>query len=244
MRTTRYTLPLLVWGLLAQLAPLIPSASFADRVTPIHLGPPVATKPPTLPDNAFAMPLVRQQQDYSCGPAAMSAVLQYFGVWKGREQELYKLLETSTIHGTLPENLALGARHFGLTATVEQLMTVEKLRALLAEGKTVILELQAWREPAKPQKRWRDTWADGHYVVLIGMDAEFAYCMDPSTEGAYTYLPLRELIERWHDINEVRQDPAKQRDLQLGVVIGSKSGRPANVNGTPRPATRRLVRLD
>lgn len=234
----RHTLPLLVLSLLA----LLPQAAgLADRGPQARPAPAIATpKPPPLPERVLAVPLVRQQADYSCGPAAMSAVLQYFGVWQGREQELYKILDTSTKDGTLPENLAVGARHFGLTATVEQQMTVQRLRALLGEGKTVILELQAWRAPDQPKKPWRDTWGDGHYVVLIGMDGEFAYCMDPSTENAYTYLPLGELVERWHDINEVRKDPAKQRDLQLGVVIGSKNGRPA----ISSPATRSLVRLD
>lgn len=242
MRKTRHTLPLLAWGLIALCAT---STSLAERTISTPSATTVSTaKAPLLPERVLGLPLVRQQADYSCGPAAMSSILQYFGVWKGREQDLYKLLETSTENGTLPENLALGARHFGLTATVEQLMTVQRLRTLLGEGKTVILELQAWRDPKQPMKPWRDTWGDGHYVVLIGMDGAFAYCMDPSMEGAYTYLPLDELVERWHDINEVRKDPAKQRDLQLGVIIGGKPGSKNQRPGKDRPATRRLERLD
>jgi len=194
---------------------------------------------PALPSQVLAVPLVRQEEDFSCGPAALSSVLKYFRVWDGREQQLYKLLETSAEQGTLPENLAQGARRFGLTAAVEKLMTIDRLRALLDGGRLVILELQAWRDDEGPMLPWSETWDDGHYVVLVGLDETFAYFMDPSTRGAYTYLPLVELLERWHDRNVVRKDPREQHDFQLGVVIGGPVQRAPR-----RPATRRLLRLD
>jgi hypothetical protein len=226
-------------GLFATLAPttwpVAPTSLALAKQTP----KPAAK--PLLPERALGVPLVRQQQDYSCGPAAMSGVLQFFGVWKGKEQELYKILETSTTEGTLPENLALGARHFGLIADVEQPMTIERLRTLVGQGKLVILELQAWREGTRKRLPWRDDWDDGHYVVLVGIDRDFAYFMDPSTSDAYTFMPLGELPERWHDINQTRKDPAKQRDLQLGVVIGASPGAGAKV---AKPATRKLKRLE
>lgn len=201
-------------------------------------GPAEAQKP-MLPTRSLSVPITQQEEDYSCGPAALRAALKYFGAWHGPEQQLYKLLETTKEHGTLPENLALGARHFGLTAMVEQLMTVERLRTLVQNGKLVILELQAWRDAERPNIPWRDTWDDGHYVVLIGLDEEYAYFMDPSTGGAYTYLPLGELIERWHDKNPIRKDPREQHDIQLGVVIAGQAR-----SAPLRPATRRLLRLD
>jgi ABC-type bacteriocin/lantibiotic exporter with double-glycine peptidase domain len=118
-------------------------------------------------------------------------------------------------------------------------MTVARLREHLSLGKIIILELQAWRNTEGPSVAWRDNWNDGHYVVLVALDAEYAYFMDPSTSSAYTYLPLPELIERWHDLNPVRRDPREHRDIQLGVIIGG-SGRRA----PGKPATRRLLRLD
>jgi predicted double-glycine peptidase len=197
---------------------------------------------PVLPQHVLNVPIVRQEEDYSCGPAALRAILQYYGLFSGREQQLYKLLDTSTEQGTLPENIALGARRFGLSATIEQWMTIDRLRSLNSAGKLVILELQAWRDDDRPTSPWRDTWDDGHYVVLIGLDAEFAYFMDPSTGDAYTYLPLGELLERWHDYNPIRKDPREHRDIQLGVVI-SGAGRPGH-RFPARPSTRRVTRLD
>lgn len=194
---------------------------------------------PTLPRQALGVPLSRQQTSYSCGPAALRSVLQYFGVFDGPEQALYRVVNASVEEGTLPEDLAAGARHFGLSVTVEPLMTLGRLRLHLGLGKLVIVQLQAWREPARKSLPWREIWEDGHYVVLIALDDEFAYFMDPSTSGAYTYVPLRELVERWHDINPIRPIPLEPVDLQLGVVIGDMVRRAA-----PRPVVKSLIQLE
>lgn len=195
--------------------------------------------PKALPRHALGVPLVRQQTGYSCGPAALAAVLKYFGVWDGPEQQLYKLVHTSVEEGTLPEDLAAGARHFGLSAAVEPLMTVERLRLHLGLGKLVIVQLQAWRDGERKALPWRQVWDDGHYVVLVGLDDGFAYFMDPSTSSAYTYVPLGELMERWHDVNQIRAAPLTPYDLQLGVVIGQVSRRVA-----PKAVVRSLIPLE
>ena len=203
---------------------------------------PVAhARAPALPRQALGVPLSRQQTPYSCGPAVLRSVLQYFGVWDGPEQELYRIVNASVEEGTLPEELAAGARHFGLTATVtdEPLMTLERLRLHLGLGKLVIVQLQAWRDAPRKSMQWREVWEDGHYVVLVGLDEEYAYFMDPSTSGAYTYVPLRELVERWHDVNPIRPVPLEPVDLQLGVVIGDVLRR-----ARPRAVVRTLIQLE
>jgi predicted double-glycine peptidase len=198
-----------------------------------------AAQKPVLPPSALAVPIVEQEEDFSCGPAAIRAILKYFAVWEGEEELLYKVFNTTREHGTLPEHMARGMGRFGLAATVETQMTIDRLRDLLAFGKLVILELQAWRDAERPTIAWKDTWDDGHYVVLIALDEEFAYFMDPSTTGAYTYLPIGELLERWHDYNPIRSQPREHRDWQLGVIISGGARRvPA------RTPTRRLLRLD
>ena len=101
-------------------------------MAPPGLPPPASAQahPPTLPRHALGVPLSRQQTGYSCGPAALRSVLKYFGVWDGPEQQLYKIVHTSVEEGTLPEDLAAGARHFGLSAAVEPLMTIDGLPPL------------------------------------------------------------------------------------------------------------------
>ncbi len=194
---------------------------------------------PALPRQALGVPLSRQQTSYSCGPAVLRSVLKYFGVWDGPEQALYRIVNASVEEGSLPEDLAAGARHFGLSAAVEPRMTVARLRLHLGLGKLVIVQLQAWRDAPRKSAPWREVWEDGHYVVLVGLDDEFAYFMDPSTSSAYTYVPLRELLERWHDVNPIRPVPLEPVDLQLGVVIGDMVRRAA-----PRAVVRSLIPLE
>ncbi|MFO0578511.1 MAG: cysteine peptidase family C39 domain-containing protein [Polyangia bacterium] len=207
----------------------------------------MADPAPRLPPDAVAIPIVAQQTDYSCGPAALASILRHHRVWKGRERELYTLLRTHPEHGTLPEDLAAGARRFGLQAAVERNMTLERLRALLGERKLVILDVQAWPDDGRPLA-WSERWDDGHYVVLIGMDERFGFLMDPSVEGAFAYVPLDELVARWHDVN--RRTAVEELDIRLGVVIWREApaDRPATGGAvsarTGSVPPRRLVRLE
>ena len=222
------------WMLSLALLPAIAAVTDARRQADR-----TSSSTPVLPPQAFGVPLVRQQTGYSCGPAALLALLKFFGAWDGSEQQLYPILETSSADGTLPEALATGAAHFGLGASVESDMTIARLRAVLASGRLVILEFQAWRSSEQLATRWRDLWTEGHYAVLIAIDARFAYFMDPSTQGAYAFMPLSGLEERWHDVNPARPVPLEPYDRRLGVIVGSLK------RSTPQPAlTRRVLPLN
>lgn len=174
---------------------------------------------PRLPTTALRVPLVRQKTGYSCGAAATAAVLRYYGRFSGSEEALYAPLKVSQQHGTLPESIVEVLRSHGLGAEMLSAMTIADLRSAVKKKQAVILELQAWSEGAEQRRPWRERWEDGHFAVLVDLDERYAYFMDPSTSGRYTHVPLGELVDRWHDINEVRGSAAEQRDLQLGVVV-------------------------
>jgi predicted double-glycine peptidase len=61
----------------------------------------------------------------------------------------------------------------------------------------VIVALQAWPTRAVPS--WRQDWEDGHYVVVVGVDRDRIYVMDPSVHTGYGYLTRAKFLERWHD---------------------------------------------
>ena len=44
---------------------------------------------------------------------------------------------------------------------------------------------------------------DGHYSVVVAVDASFVYLMDPSTLGHYTFIARDEFDARWHDVDGV-----------------------------------------
>lgn len=189
---------------------------------------------PVLPKNYLPLPLVRQETDFSCGPAAYLSILRYWDLFSGTEEDLYPILKTTQANGTNPRNIMKAANEMGLTARLEEKVTIEKLNEAWAKGETVILDLQAWRED--PSKPWKDLWSEGHYIVLIGMDPEYLYAMDPSVSRRYGYLPLNELYERWHDF-EV-EEGKEWRNFQLAIFMKGK------VPGNPFPAPEALVRIN
>ncbi len=187
-----------------------PPASWADE-------PELLAK---LPPTALRVPIIRQGTDYSCGAAALLAVMTYWRVYDGNERDLYGILETTPADGTEPDKIESGARVFGLHAELRENMTFEDLSAALGQGWTVILDVQAWSDSSNTTP-WRDRWEDGHYVVLVGMDSRLAYLMDPSTAPGYAFVPLDELMDRWHDYENRRGHV--RRYFQAGIVIHGKT---------------------
>ena len=157
---------------------------------------------PQLPDNAATVPLVKQKTDYSCGPAALLAVLRYFGADAGAsEKDLYGELGTTSKWGTSPEPMADAASWRGLDASYEVGFSLDNLRSVLGAGGVAIVGIQAWPDSEdEVDVVWDAETGEGHYVVAIGVDAENVYCMDPSLEGAYGYMPVDEFASRWHDV--------------------------------------------
>jgi len=166
-----------------------------------------------LPAGALGVPVVEQATDYSCGPATLTAVLRYWKRPVACEQELYQPLHTTEKDGTEPFMLEKVARERGLHADYRVGASVGDLRAALAAGTTVIVDLQAWRDTRRP---WADDWDDGHYVVLVAIDGDRVYAMDPSADDGFSWLTVGELAERWHDF-EMRD--GQRRNLQHMAVF-------------------------
>lgn len=165
------------------------------------LGAAPCTSERKLPAHSLAVPLFRQATPYSCGATVLQAVLAYWGVFDGKEGELYGPLNTTEKDGTEPPAIVSVAKKYGLCAELREHVEIDELRRAIVRQDTVILDIQAWRDQSK-RLPWSETWEDGHYVVLVGIDDDSAYVMDPSTSAAYAYLPLSELVSRWHDYED------------------------------------------
>ncbi len=173
---------------------------------------------PTLPDKFLEVPLVRQTTEYSCGAAALAAILHYWRVFSGSETELFIPLGTTQNDGTAPDSIVRVAKSFGLSAEEKTRMTLDDLELAHKSGSTVILNIQAWKD--KGSSPWSLTWENGHYVVLVGLDENFIYVMDPSVSAQYGYIPHKEFLERWHDYEE--KNNVKEFNYELGIVIRGK----------------------
>jgi predicted double-glycine peptidase len=166
-----------------------------------------------------AVPTVKQETDFSCGTAVALSVLRYWQ-WDEyadvEEADLYAALRTTESDGTEPEPVAAYLRaEAKLEAEYRHGdVTLAELEAAVDAGQPPIVDLQAWRDVDRP---WRDTWDAGHYVLLVGHDAERLIVMDPSvlTPGAYAWLPRGELDERWHDLT----GPGNERVARMTIFV-------------------------
>lgn len=170
-------------------------------------------------DNETALlnlPDTRQSTEYSCGAAAMQAVLSYWGRDIG-EEDLRELLNTNSESGTYPEDIVRVARELGLQSEFEENVTLDEINASLEEGVPVIIDCQAWRSPATKES-WKDDWSDGHYMVIIGVDDQNVYFEDPYILGSRGFLSHQEFEERWHNPRGWwPEDDANQ--IHLGIFI-------------------------
>lgn len=149
---------------------------------------------------AVYVPIVRQAYDYSCGAASLASCLYYWGVWEGREPELYEPLGTDD-EGTSGEGIIEVAEKYGLLAQTKSNLNTDDLRGYLKEGYTVILSVQSWGNYTEDTD-WEKVWDDGHYVVLVGIEGQDVYLMDPSVAGSYRRMTIRELLNCWHDYSD------------------------------------------
>lgn len=164
-----------------------------------------------LAQTLLPVPDTRQSTDYSCGAAALQAVLAYYGT-EVREDQLMRQLASDPDKGTSPEALLRVARNYGLQADLRQPMQIVELQHWVEQGVPIIVCAQAWREEAG--RAWPDDWDDGHYLVVIGVDADNVYFEDPSLLGSRGRIARTEFVQRWHDV-----EADGTRYVQAGIVL-------------------------
>jgi len=182
-----------------------------------------AASPVQPPALLAGVPDVRQSTGYTCGAAALQAVLSHWGI-REREDRLVARLHSTPLQGTHPNDIVRGAREFGLKAELREGLGLEDLEAALLKGVTVIVDLQAWR--AAESKPWTELWDDGHYMVLLGMDRGNLYFEDPSLLGSRGFIPRQEFLDRWHDYEgDPPLDAGDRKYVHMAIFI--QGDRPA-----------------
>lgn len=148
--------------------------------------------------NLIQVPLTRQATDYTCGVAALQSILYYYGK-EFREDQLAEKLQADPTRGIQYPKIVEFARSLGFRVDAQTPMSLEDLKRRINGRKPVIVLIQAW--PDSPVD-WSTDWKDGHYAIALGYDADNLYLMDPSTLGHYTFIPIPEFLDRWHDADE------------------------------------------
>lgn len=148
-----------------------------------------------IPEHAIKVHVknVEQQKDYTCGAAALRAVLLYYGI-KITEREVEKLAKT-TESGTDTSDLIRAARQHNLKTKTKHNMDLHELKEWLDKKRPVIICLQQ-RGDEKKQKQLML----GHYMVVIGYDEKYLYFQDPSLrKGFRGRIEIKEFMKRWKD---------------------------------------------
>lgn len=196
-------------------------------------------------DSGRAVPLltgvpdVRQSTNYSCGAAALQAVLGYWGI-DAREGDLIADLGSDPERGTPPEAILRVAARFGLKAELREGLGLDDLAEALRRGVPPIVDIQAWTSADVRSRgfHWAEAWEDGHYVVLIGVDGENLVFEDPSLLGTRGYIPRAEFLDRWRDYEGNppygASDPGDRAYVRAAIFI----------EGTRPAAPPALTRID
>jgi predicted double-glycine peptidase/uncharacterized membrane protein len=159
----------------------------------------------------------RQSTEYSCGAAALQAVLSFWGK-DLTEQELIRLLHTSPETGTYVGDIARVARELGFSASVREDISLHELHEALKKGESVIICSQAWRSREDSEKSVQEDWEDGHYVVVLGMDRKYVYYQDPFIQRGKGFVTNQRFEQSWHNVRgKTAADTKKQ--VHLGVFI-------------------------
>jgi hypothetical protein len=164
------------------------------------------------------MPDTRQSTEYSCGAAALQAVLGYWGRDIG-EEDLREMLNTNEESGTYPDDIIRVAGALGLQAEYKENMTMAELGGYVGRGIPVIVDCQAWRSISQNNESWEDTWYNGHWMVVIGVDDFNVILEDPYMLGDRGILSRQEFEARWHNSRGLDEtDTAKQIHMGIAVI--------------------------
>ena len=175
----------------------------------------------------FSMPDTRQSTEYSCGAAAMQAVLGYWGRDIG-EEDVREMLNTNEESGTYPDDIIRVATALGLKAEYKENMSMADLENYVAEGIPVVVDCQAWRSVSQYNEFWADTWYNGHWLVVIGIDENNVTLEDPYILGDRGIMSREEFLARWHNVRGLDEtDTGKQ--IHMGIAI--RGERPYSTTG-------------
>jgi predicted double-glycine peptidase len=142
------------------------------------------------------------------------------------EEDLMRILATSSEVGTYPEDIVRGARSLGFEAEAKENLTLDEVERFTADGHPMIALGQFWLSEREMAASLAEEWETGHYIVVLAVDKDYVYFQDPFVRMSKAFVPRKTFEERakghgrkageepetWHLGIFVRgQKPAEQR---------------------------------
>jgi predicted double-glycine peptidase len=146
-----------------------------------------------------------RQSRGECGPASLKMVLEYYGIIKS-ERELIKLTKSDKT-GTRAKNIILVAKSLGMKAYIKDNSNIKEISELVKKGIPVIVDWFSHDE--------------GHYSVVVGIDKENIYILDPEL-GHIRAMKCATFIRTWFDFEGQYIKTSKELILRRIIVINKK----------------------
>jgi ABC-type bacteriocin/lantibiotic exporter with double-glycine peptidase domain len=134
---------------------------------------------------AFELPYYRQENDYSCGPATLQMVFEYFNIVES-QAEIAARGNTSEDSGLAEKDLVRLVREAGFFCYRNSSATFHHIAHFLQLEIPVIVH---YIEPSDNE---------GHYAVVVSINQTHITLNDPWNGEGFT-LDLHEFDQRWCD---------------------------------------------
>jgi len=141
-----------------------------------------------MPSVYIDKPHHKQETDFSCVPACLKMLLEFFNI-KVSESDLRLRLKTKPFGTHIINILSLG-ESYGIQAKIE-FWSLEELKAYLNNYKVPCIAL-VWTEHFA---HWKQNCL--HSVVVIGYNDESVIINDPNFEEKDYYIPFNDFISAW-----------------------------------------------
>jgi predicted double-glycine peptidase len=154
------------------------------------------------------------------------------------EEDLMKVLHTTSEEGTYPKNIVRGARALGFEAEAKENLTLDEVEQFTANGDPMIALAQVWRSEKNSPGAVSEDWDSGHYIVVLGVDKDYVYFQDPYARMSKAFMPRRTFVDHWHQVmgGDQKKNP---KLMQLGIFI---RGKPTTAQHAPEALT--LSKID
>ena len=160
-------------------------------------------------DKELEFPTDYQNNNSTCGSAAVQAVLTYYG--KGDKLDIISKALHTNENGTDYDQIIKFFKKEGFDVVAGQ-MTDDDLRMYIDKGVPVIVEIQAWRNDGHYSS---NIYANGHYCVVIGYENDRFIIEDPALNNKKGYIPFLGFDIRWRGYGKTNE---KLNNFGIAVI--------------------------
>jgi len=134
-----------------------------------------------------------QKTSYTCGPASVMSVLQYFNKEIESEAQAAQDIGTTVSQGSRSGQLAKYMRSHGCHVRISHNTSFAQICAAVKAKRPVIVLFQ--------RSKKKDTWKDGHWAVVVGCTKTHIVLSDSAVLKKRSRLLYDTFEKRWYDYN-------------------------------------------